>query len=80
MSELPTPIMQQAGETPERQAGAFERIDCAHDIELSLKLARGGVAGFDLSVDLDKVICSIPFTLVVLCGKNKRMFGSLTYT
>ena len=52
MSELPTPIMQQAGETPERQAGAFERIDCAHDIELSLKLARGGVAGFDLSVDL----------------------------
>jgi molybdate transport system ATP-binding protein len=52
MSEQSTPSMQQAGRTPERQAGAFERTDGAHGIVLSLKLVRGGEAGFDLSVDL----------------------------
>lgn len=52
MSEQSTQIMQQAGATPERQAGAVESADGAHGIELSLKLVRGGEAGFDLSVDL----------------------------
>ena len=52
MSEQSTHIMQQAGATPERQAGAVESADGAHGIELSLKLLRGGEAGFDLSVDL----------------------------
>ncbi len=52
MSEQSTHIMQQAGATPERQAGAVESADGAHGIELSLKLVRGGEAGFDLSVDL----------------------------
>ncbi len=52
MSEQSTHIMQQAGATPERQAGAVESADGEHGIELSLKLLRGGEAGFDLSVDL----------------------------
>ena len=52
MSEQSTHIMQQAGAKPERQAGAVESADGAHGIELSLKLLRGGEAGFDLSVDL----------------------------
>jgi molybdate transport system ATP-binding protein len=52
MSKQSIPSMQQAGRTPERQAGAFERTDGAHGIVLSLKLVRAGEAAFELSVDL----------------------------
>ncbi|MEN9589843.1 MAG: hypothetical protein RLZZ481_1629, partial [Pseudomonadota bacterium] len=52
MSEQSTPIIQQAGTTPEQASCAVNRGDAAHGIDLSLTLKREGEAAFELSVDL----------------------------